>query len=459
MWDTEIGKRELLDIWVAIAIAFLLAIYHVVVNLVASLKFLSTDYTRLILHALFFWIFALLGIAYTRWRKAIAQRQELRNILASITSEVIMVVGPDRRIRMINESVNMFGYNAEEVLHKTTDFLYDDRRNDNTRPHEIRDLINTVGIHIGQATGRKRNGQTFPVEIVTASLKGREGVVIVIRDITERKRAEDAILRAKQAAEAANEEKGRLLVQLKKNFEKLQHLEVLRDNLIHMIVHDMRTPLQVILTSAEILMRTLREDRASEDCLALITGVISHTDLLTAMANAVLDVNRLETGQFPLNMSTYDLVQICREAVESVRPLAGNIEFICEKSGGEVVTYCDGDVIRRVVVNLLTNAIKFSPPGGKIRIACSRYPSHARISVTDTGPGIAPEYHKKIFEKFGQADAVPRKSRHSIGLGLAFCRLAVEAHGGSVGVESDLGKGATFWFHLPVQVPDRVGAA
>jgi diguanylate cyclase (GGDEF)-like protein/PAS domain S-box-containing protein len=104
-----------------------------------------------------------------------------------------MVVDSHRRIQMVNESVNIFGFSPEEVIKKTTDLLYLDRRVDKNRPNEIRDSINKIGFHIGQATGRKRTGETFPLEIMTLSLKGNEGVVVVIRDITERRQREEEI--------------------------------------------------------------------------------------------------------------------------------------------------------------------------------------------------------------------------------------------------------------------------
>ena len=190
MIGTDIPKRETRDLWVAIAIALSLGVYHLLFNIISFLQNISYQYYQLLSNLLFFWIVALLWVAYRRWRNAVYRQRELRNILASIKPEVIMVVDSRRRIQMANESVNMFGYSPEEVIKKTTDLLYIDRRIDKNRPIEIRDSINKIGFHIGQATGRKRTGETFPLEIMTVSLKGSESVVVVIRDISERKQAE-----------------------------------------------------------------------------------------------------------------------------------------------------------------------------------------------------------------------------------------------------------------------------
>jgi PAS domain S-box-containing protein len=292
MIGTDIPKRETRDLWVAIAIALSLGVYHLLFNIISFLQYISYQYYQWVSNLLFFWILALLLVAYRRWRNAVYRQRKLRNILASIKTEVIMVVDSHRRIQMVNESVNIFGFSPEEVINKTTDLLYLDRRVDKNRPNEIRDSINKVGFHIGQATGLKRTGETFPLEIMTVSLKGSEGVVVVIRDITERKRAEEAILQAKQTSEFANEEKSKLLVQLNKNLQELKSLEALRDNLTNMIVHDMRNPLQAILSSAQLL-EMFNKPTMSEKNKAKIKDIVSQSKLLATMINSLLDVSRL----------------------------------------------------------------------------------------------------------------------------------------------------------------------
>jgi PAS domain S-box-containing protein len=449
MIETDIQKREKRDLWVAIAIALTLGVYHLLFNIISSVQYISYQYANWVSNLMFFWVLALLWITYRRWRDAVYRQKELRNILTSISSEVIMVVDSHRRVQMVNESVNIFGFSPEEVLKKTTDLLYLDRREDKDHLTEIRDSIDKVGFHIGQATGQKRTGETFPLEIVTASLKGREGVVIVIKDITERKRAEEAILQAKQVAESANEEKSKLLVKLNENFQKLKSLEALRDNLTHMIVHDMRNPLQVILSIAEVLEMS-NKPTMSEKNRAKIKDIVNQAKLLEAMISSLLDVSRLESGLLPLDKKVHDLVLLGKEAEEEIGLLAANVQIFLEEPGYDSFVECDHDIIKRVIVNLLANAIKFSAKGDKIHVAFCRDDSFARLMITDSGPGIALEYHEKIFEKFWQVDSNKRRQMHSSGLGLTFCKLAIEAHGGTIGVESELDKGAKFWFQIPV---------
>ena len=116
----------------------------------------------------------------------------------------------------------------------------------------------------------------------------------------------------------------------------------------------------------------------------------------------------------------------------------------------------DASVIRRVITNLVGNAVKFSPTSSQIVLLVQGNGTEAKVSVSDRGPGIAPEYHEKIFEKFGQVEAALQGTKHSSGLGLTFCKFAVEAHGGRIGLESEVGRGSTFWFALPVHGPTTV---
>jgi len=111
--------------------------------------------------------------------------------------------------------------------------------------------------------------------------------------------------------------------------------------------------------------------------------------------------------------------------------------------------------MRRVIANLVANAIKFTAERGEVRVGVAADPAGVTLTVTDAGPGIPAAYHQKIFEKFGQVEATRQGAQRSSGLGLTFCKLAVEAHGGRIGVESEIGKGSTFWFTLPQTGPTK----
>ena len=151
----------------------------------------------------------------------------------------------------------------------------------------------------------------------------------------------------------------------------------------------------------------------------------------------------------PLDREVCDVEPMIEEALTSLVALVKHCHVVFDPPAPPVMAYCDRAVTRRIIANLVSNAIKFTPHSGEVRIAVGSKDELVEIRVVDTGPGIPPEYSERIFEKFGQVDGRQEGRKYSTGLGLAFCKLAVEAHGGQIGVDSELGKGSTFWFTLP----------
>jgi two-component system sensor histidine kinase/response regulator len=151
----------------------------------------------------------------------------------------------------------------------------------------------------------------------------------------------------------------------------------------------------------------------------------------------------------PLRLEKIDIAQIVREAATRFAPVLDRRALRCDTPPDPVLLQCDADVIRRVVANLISNAIKYTNPAGNIAVHVEQADGLALVKVSDDGAGIPADQHKHIFEKFGQV-AGGGGHRHSSGIGLAFCRMAVEAHHGRIGVDSDPGRGSTFWFTLPV---------
>ncbi|MCX6899251.1 MAG: hybrid sensor histidine kinase/response regulator [Verrucomicrobia bacterium] len=236
--------------------------------------------------------------------------------------------------------------------------------------------------------------------------------------------------------------------QLKESYDRLRELETLRDNLVHLVVHDLRSPLAMMAGYVDLIkVKIAAKLNASE--VGYIDVVGKHTAKLLDMVTTLLDVSRMEAGQMPLNRQACDLAGVAKEVVDSFSVLAGRRQLSIESLSGPLSIHADKDVLQRVIANLVGNAVKFTPDGGRISVTISRKDLMARVAVTDSGPGIPTEYHTKVFEKFGQVDKQAR--RHSTGLGLTFCKLAVHAHGGEIGVESEVGKGSTFWFALPLR--------
>jgi two-component system sensor histidine kinase/response regulator len=218
-----------------------------------------------------------------------------------------------------------------------------------------------------------------------------------------------------------------------------KRLEALRDSLTHMIVHDLRSPLNAILLSFELLGDTSVPD--GKKAVILRRGIAS-TQALMQMINTLLDVNKMEAGEMPLNRTDGDLRDTVTAALVSLSGLVADRTLVIEREDAPVTASFDHEVMVRVVSNLLANALKFTPKSGKVTVRVGHRRNGACIEVVDTGRGIPAALHARIFEKFSQIE----DGKHfGTGLGLTFCKLALEAHGGDIGVESVVGEGSTFW--------------
>ena len=169
---------------------------------------------------------------------------------------------------------------------------------------------------------------------------------------------------------------------------------------------------------------------------------------LLGMVNALLDVSKMEAGEFTIHRQTIEIAPLLARVIQIARPMedddSAQISARCEQKTVEA----DPDLLERILINLLGNALKFTPRTGQITLSAEPTPNKTYFAVADNGPGIAPEFQSKIFDKFGQVENRQQGAKFSTGLGLTFCKLAVEAHGGQIGVNSEVGVGSEFWFEI-----------
>lgn len=229
--------------------------------------------------------------------------------------------------------------------------------------------------------------------------------------------------------------------------EALLRSETLRENLVHMLVHDMRTPLCGLLASLQFL-----EDEAApklqQESQDDLRRAVNAAGRLSQMIADMLDISRFEAGKLDLEAKPLNVGELVERSLESLAGLVKGRELsVAVPERLELLG--DPEIVRRVIVNLLGNALKFTPREGRIGLSATAIDGGARVTVRDEGPGIDARHHTRIFEKFGQVHARKEGGLPSVGLGLAFCKLAVEAHGGRIGVDSAPGAGSTFWFELP----------
>jgi signal transduction histidine kinase len=221
--------------------------------------------------------------------------------------------------------------------------------------------------------------------------------------------------------------------------------------------HELRTPLNAIIGFSQVLrQRLFGEVNAKQE--EYLDDILSSGNHLLSLINDVLDLSKVEAGQVQLEIAPFSLREALERSAVTVREGATQRRLHVSLEIAPDVDLVEGDErrLRQVLFNLLSNAVKFTPEGGEVVVASGRVDGEVHVSVTDTGPGISPEDHDRIFEEFQQTD-VGAQQRDGTGLGLALSKRLVELHGGRIWVESEPGHGSRFVFTLPVADGHRAG--
>ena len=231
---------------------------------------------------------------------------------------------------------------------------------------------------------------------------------------------------------------------------KLIALEKQRDDLVHMIAHDMRSPLQAIAGNLELIQLDCTD--LSEQMLEDLRDCTDAVKTIEEMINSMLLLSRMESGNLPLNRVETDAAELLRQTLKRYSAVMAGRTVTTDVPAAPLMAACDATMITRVMTNFLDNAIKYTPDTAPMHLTLSSDGATLYFAVKDSGVGIAPEHQKYVFEKFARLDVPALRGKKSFGIGLAFCRMAIESHGGQIGVDSDgiPGRGSTFWFRLPL---------
>lgn len=254
----------------------------------------------------------------------------------------------------------------------------------------------------------------------------------------------------RQAGAQAGRRLARQVADLESEKEQLLESQRVRQETSDLIVHDLRNPLTAIGNVLQMLEMMLPPEALQANRQLLEIGGASAARM-RRLVDSLLDVSRLETGEAQLNLTEVDLGRLVQNAFDREKLVwqEGRVRGQCLTAPGVGTVLCDEDRIDRVVANLVDNAIKYTPGGGQVTVTVEAQGDQVAVSVADTGLGIPPEERERIFERFSRL-ARDRSKRRGFGLGLAFCRLAVEAHGGRIWVEPGTGGvGSRFVFTLP----------
>src|SRR5215207_7745655 len=239
-----------------------------------------------------------------------------------------------------------------------------------------------------------------------------------------------------------------------------KELDRLREDLTAMIYHDLRSPLANIVSSLDVLYSMVTEDD-KETVLTILKIAENSTDRIQRLVSSLLDVNRLESGQPVADQKVVDPILLIRNAVRDVEPSARGrrqIFVVDLPPSGEIPSiWVDADMARRVLINLMENASKFTHTDEQLEVGARHEGNWVHMWVKDNGTGIPPVEQDRIFDKFTRLRGTNKAG--GLGIGLAFCRLAVLGHGGKIWVESEPGKGATFHFTFPIATEAQLAAS
>ena len=367
----------------------------------------------------------LLGLTARRINQghdALAEERKRNHDLINLASDGIIIADLGGRLTDANEAgCRLHGYSLEEMLTKSIRDLIPPE--DNDRLSRQRSQLLDGHTDVDEWTAVRKNGSRFPVEVSAKILPdGRwQGIV---RDISERKRTEEALRLSEAAARKATRA---------------------RDEMLGIVAHDLRNPLQVIVANARVLRRAERAENARDIGREIETASRRMNNLIQEL----LDITQLDAGQLTMRPARVPARELIEDVAAAQKALASPADIAIETAISPDLPdlWIDRDRILQVFENLIGNAIKFTPPGGTITLAATETgPGEVDFSVADTGPGIADQDLPHVFERFWQ----PSTDRgRGAGLGLAIVKGIVEAHGGRVRATSVPGKGSTFHFTLP----------
>jgi PAS domain S-box-containing protein len=360
-------------------------------------------------------------------------------LVESVSDYAIFLLDPDGRVRTWNAGARRIkGYEATEIVGRSFALFYtpEDVRDD--KPGRALREATAVGRWVDEGWRVRKDGSRFWASVVLTALRDDAGELVgiakVTRDLTERRLAEEErarLLAEERAARAAT--------------EAAEEALRARDTFLSIAAHELRTPLTALKGTTQLLLRRARRGAIESERLI---GALATVDR-SADRNELLDVARIHAGQLPLTLRPLDLAALLAEIVAQARYRTGGDRVRLSAAALPAVA-ADAGRLEQVLVNLLDNAIKYSPAGGEVTVTARAEDGGVAIAVTDSGIGLPPEAAESIFSPFGRATNAAASGLPGLGLGLFICRGIVEQHGGWIRATSPgEGQGTTVTCWLP----------
>jgi len=385
-----------------------------------------------------------------------------RLLVASVQDYAIFMLDPGGHIASWNIGAERIKqYRFDEIVGKHFSTFYPPEDVAAGKPErELREAIRDGRIEDEGWRVRKDGSRFWANVVITAvfdELGELRGFAKVTRDVTARKQAEEtqrALLEQSEARLRAEEEKRRA----EASYRSAQEANRAKDEFLMTLSHELRTPMTAILGWARLLPTLPPDEPTAKEAIAAIAR---SAQLQAKLIDDVLDVSRIVSGKLRLTIETVEVANVLDGALEAVRPSAAAKQISIRTDFNEELgtATLDPTRLQQVVWNLLTNAVKFTPRGGRVELSAERGPSDLKIIVKDNGEGIDPDFLPHIFEPFRQAETPVTRVHGGLGLGLSIVRYLVEAHGGNISAESEgRGKGSKFVVSLPVRAIRAVPA-
>jgi len=375
-----------------------------------------------------------------------AQNERLAEAAAIVesTDDSITATTLDGTILSWNRaSERLYGYTAEEMVGSRIHRIIEPERHaavDETLAAIARGVL----VEPHEATGVRKDGSIMPVALTVSLVRGEDGIVrgisTIARDISDRR--------------AAEAERDALLRELAEQNDRLRELDRMKDDFVASVSHELRTP----LTSIRGYLELVRDDGTLNPDQDRMLGIVDrNADRLLGLVTDLLFIAELDAGKLTMNPTPVLLEGIAAESVEAAGPRARAAEIELHlDADDQLVVPGDRTRLAQVFDNLISNAIKFTPPGGRVDVRVFRSDASAVVEVSDTGTGIPEEERLHLFERFFRANGAIRGAVQGTGLGLAIVGSIAASHGGTVRVESSKSGGAMFLVSLPLAVAERV---
>jgi len=393
--------------------------------------------------------------------EALRQSEEFRSSLLENSPNPILVLNPDTSIRYVNPALEeLTGFTSAEIIGKKAPYPWWTTRPLSEGVAVLKKMMRE-GARGLERLQQKKNGERFWVETNTVPVIHNGELRYSLSnwvDITERKRMERELQEKNEQLDAQNEElqsqTEELLTQQQELVEKTEEVEranQLKSEFLASMSHELRTPLNVIIGFSELMIDEV-PGKINQDQRQCLSDVLSSSQHLLDLINEVLDLSKIESGKMEFKLENIALTKVIESLTRTMTPILTprKQSLDVEVEEGLSLVLADEGKLGQVLLNLVDNASKATPGGGKIKIEAVRHDGWCQLSVIDNGVGIRKEDQERIFEPFCRLDNPLAEEKKGTGLGLTLIKQIVERYGGQMWVESEYGKGSRFTFTVPV---------